>query len=208
MPNLVNVVCHHCQKPFQKPQGDVNSHQKRGLKHHYCSRVCAVTVNRPSEPPNPVKQRKCKRCGEGFVRTPGGTRTNCPKCRGRRQSAHRTIGDMDTWANGKSAHPSWRWGKVRADARYHNQDLCHAACAICGYDKHVELDHIKEISSFPVTALLTEVNARDNLIQLCRNCHWERGNGLITDEQLTQARAKSGATPPTCTGTKAPSRGA
>ena len=51
-------------------------------------------------------------------------------------------------------------------------------CTSCGYDKHVEIHHIKSISSFIVdsTATLYDVNNPDNLVYLCPNCHWEIDN--------------------------------
>jgi len=53
-------------------------------------------------------------------------------------------------------------------------------CAICGYDKHVEVAHIKSVSDFPDTALIKEINSIDNLIGLCPNHHWEYDNGILT----------------------------
>ena len=50
------------------------------------------------------------------------------------------------------------------------------ACACCGYDKHVELAHIKPVSSFDVNTLISVVNSEENVIQLCPNCHWEFDN--------------------------------
>ena len=41
---------------------------------------------------------------------------------------------------------------------------------------HVELCHIKAVSSFPPETLLKTVNSKMNVIQLCRNCHWELDN--------------------------------
>ena len=53
-------------------------------------------------------------------------------------------------------------------------------CVICGYDKHVEISHIKGISEFELDAPISEVNALANLTALCRNHHWELHHGLIT----------------------------
>jgi hypothetical protein len=50
------------------------------------------------------------------------------------------------------------------------------SCEKCGYDKHVEIHHIKEISSYQKDALISEINSRDNLKFLCPNCHWEEHN--------------------------------
>lgn len=55
-----------------------------------------------------------------------------------------------------------------------------AECAVCGYDNHVEVAHIKAVSSFPDTATIKEINAPDNVIGLCPNHHWEFDNGLLT----------------------------
>ena len=51
--------------------------------------------------------------------------------------------------------------------------------AICGYDKHVEIAHIKAVSDFDDSSLISEINHPDNLIGLCPNHHWEYDNGLL-----------------------------
>ena len=45
--------------------------------------------------------------------------------------------------------------------------------------KHVELCHIKPIASFKDSALLSEVNSKNNIVQLCPNCHWELDHGIL-----------------------------
>lgn len=57
-------------------------------------------------------------------------------------------------------------------------------CANCGYDKHVELCHIKPVYTFSDDATIGEVNSKDNIIQLCRNCHWELDHNMITIEEI------------------------
>lgn len=52
-------------------------------------------------------------------------------------------------------------------------------CAICGYDKHIEVAHIKAVSEFDDTATIREINSITNLIGLCPNHHWEYDNGFI-----------------------------
>lgn len=52
-------------------------------------------------------------------------------------------------------------------------------CAICGYDKHVEIAHIKAVSDFSDETTIREINSVSNLIGLCPNHHWEYDNGLI-----------------------------
>lgn len=55
-------------------------------------------------------------------------------------------------------------------------------CAICGYDKHIEIAHIKSVASFDESATIGEINAIGNLIALCPNHHWEYDNGLLNIE--------------------------
>lgn len=52
-------------------------------------------------------------------------------------------------------------------------------CYSCGYSKHVEVCHIKSISSFSKNTKLKVVNSEKNLIYLCRNHHWEFDNGML-----------------------------
>lgn len=52
-------------------------------------------------------------------------------------------------------------------------------CVICGYDKHVEVAHIKAVSEFSDNSTLREINSISNLIGLCPNHHWEYDNGLL-----------------------------
>lgn len=54
------------------------------------------------------------------------------------------------------------------------------SCEVCPYDKHIEVCHIKPISSFPGNTLISVINQRKNLIGLCCNCHWELDNGLLS----------------------------
>ena len=55
----------------------------------------------------------------------------------------------------------------------------HPSCEVCQYNKHVEVAHRAGVSSFTSTALISEINALDNLVGLCRNCHWEFDHGLL-----------------------------
>jgi hypothetical protein len=73
-------------------------------------------------------------------------------------------------------HPSSKNAHIRLLARSNFKDLTSKPCANCGYDKHVELCHIKPIRDFLPTDKIKDVNCYENLIQLCPNCHWEFDN--------------------------------
>ncbi len=53
------------------------------------------------------------------------------------------------------------------------------SCLNCGYSKHVEICHIKPISSFDRNTTISQVNDINNLVALCPNCHWELDNGFL-----------------------------
>lgn len=53
------------------------------------------------------------------------------------------------------------------------------SCAICGYNKHVDVAHIRRVSSFSDESFIGEINNMDNLIALCPTHHWEFDNNLL-----------------------------
>ena len=77
-----------------------------------------------------------------------------------------------------------RYVKIRYNAqqvyKYSNSLY---VCAHCGYDKHVEICHIKAIKDFDDSALISEINSKENLIALCPNCHWEFDHHLLSPKE-------------------------
>lgn len=70
--------------------------------------------------------------------------------------------------------------RIRELARiYYAQEHKETVCMNCGYSKHVEIHHIKSISSFSDDTPISTINSPENLIALCPNCHWEADNGLL-----------------------------
>ena len=53
------------------------------------------------------------------------------------------------------------------------------ACVICGYNKAVDVCHIKDIKDFPNYATVLEINSQSNLIALCKNHHWELDHDML-----------------------------
>lgn len=52
-------------------------------------------------------------------------------------------------------------------------------CVKCGYSIHVDVAHVKSVSSFDNSVTIREINSIDNLIGLCPNHHWEYDNGFL-----------------------------
>lgn len=89
---------------------------------------------------------------------------------------HKTIAQCRDFYSLKGKHKSWLNVRIRQYARLWHKDLTKLPCFKCGYNKHVELAHIKPVSSFPDDTLIKVVNSKENVIQLCPNCHWEFDN--------------------------------
>lgn len=76
------------------------------------------------------------------------------------------------------------WQSARSAIRKHANEVFDEnhpvrKCFICGYDKHVEVAHVKAVSDFSGDATVNEINNINNLVGLCPNHHWEFDNGLI-----------------------------
>ena len=87
-----------------------------------------------------------------------------------------SIGEYRNKLSVKGKHPSWLGSHIRNFARSWLKHLTKEPCRKCGYNKHVELAHIRSVSSYPDTALIGDINSEDNVIPLCPNCHWEFDN--------------------------------
>lgn len=84
-----------------------------------------------------------------------------------------------------------------SNVRYHARQITslrQQKCEICSYDKHVETCHIKSICEFEDDELIATVNAEDNLILLCPNCHWEHDNYLKKIKAKERRTCKCGET--------------
>jgi predicted restriction endonuclease len=57
-------------------------------------------------------------------------------------------------------------------------------CECCGYDKYVQICHIKGISTFHLDRKIIDINHLDNLVALCPNHHWEFDKGITKFEIL------------------------
>lgn len=78
----------------------------------------------------------------------------------------------------RTHHRSSAFALIRTRARAEAKKLGMSCCEKCGYSKHVEIAHKRAISTFDSSTLISHINARENLMALCPNCHWEYDHGL------------------------------
>ena len=155
------VKCLNCNKKFEKKKSETIK-----SPNHYCSRSCAAIQNNKN-PNRNVKQKtkKCKICGDLIY----SSRQKCPKCISNYLAPDYTLRE----AIYEQHHRSSAYALVRSRARSVAKQLGMNKCSHCGYNKHVEIAHIKPIGNFSLDTKLSTINSKNNLIALCPNCHWE-----------------------------------
>lgn len=149
----------------------------------FCSRSCAAKYNNVMYPKR-KSQKKCIVCGEPTL---SHRHSRCETHWLEYRNNHYkniTVGEYRSKKSLKNRHPSWKNSYIRNFARSWLKHLAELPCAMCGYNKHVELCHIKPISEFTDDTLLGDVNNEDNVIQLCPNCHWEFDHNIISIENI------------------------
>lgn len=189
---MQKVNCNCCGVEILRSGSEI---RKSKTKKFYCSRSCSAKVNNLDLARNKPKERTCKKCGCKFLNSKeySGKKVLawiCKECseyhRNRTQRAKdRTVEEAIELLSVKGKHPSWKNCLVRTNNRAWNKHLTELPCQNCGYDKHVELCHIKPVSDFPLTATLGEINAESNNLVLCRNCHWEFDHELLRLEEIS-----------------------
>ena len=144
----------------------------------FCSRSCAASFNNKVVPKRATK-KKCHICGNKVK----SYRHN--KCETHWQEyleskpefiRNKTLKEYFHKKSLQNLHSSSKSAHIRLLARSWFKHLTLLPCDKCGYKLHVELFHIKPISSFNENSTLGEVNSPNNIIQLCPNCHWEFDN--------------------------------
>jgi hypothetical protein len=77
--------------------------------------------------------------------------------------------------------PAAGFNLVREQARKKLRNEGRTVCenTVCTYRNHVQACHRVPITDFPLTATIAVVNASDNLLALCPNCHWDFDHGYL-----------------------------
>ena len=164
--------CLNCQKETSNPK--------------YCSKSCSAIQTNKIYPKRKTKKvcLVCQAPVSSFRKNRCDIHTEEFKKQTKESFKNFTIKEYINKLSLQNKHPSWKSSHIRLFARSWNKDLRKKSCVNCGYKLHVELAHIKDIASFPETATLGEVNDKNNLLPLCRNCHWEFDNDHISLNEI------------------------
>lgn len=163
--------CQNCNNTFNQK----DSRQK------FCNRSCAAKFNNKQK----IKSRPCSFCGQTIF----GRITNkkcCADCFANYKQLYSiqrlksvqniTLSKLRRIYDLNEFHAKIRGWSRQTYSNYNKPN----SCKVCGYKLHCDICHIKPISDFAETTLITEVNHIDNLIALCPNHHWEFDNKIIT----------------------------
>lgn len=159
---IPNVKCHFCNSPFYKTE-----YQIKKTKHNFCSKSCSAKLLNSIHKKKIRKQKFCKSCNkEIFKRS-----WFCDDCKifSKNVKDNRTLREVIYTKH----HKSSAYALIRSLARTIAKQQKWKSCFNCGYNKHIEICHIKGIHDFDLDTKVIEINNLKNLIPLCPNCHWE-----------------------------------
>ena len=140
----------------------------------FCSLSCSASYNNAEREKKAFYCQSCnKQLGKGYVQFH--RRKYCDDCNPQKVDwSAVTLGDVQ----------SRRKYQINSQVRDMARSLAKGLprfeqCANCGYSKHVEVCHVKAISSFTAETLMSDVNSMENIVGLCPNCHWEYDNSEL-----------------------------
>jgi hypothetical protein len=168
------MECENCKnKVYRCPSQSKKSKSGRA----FCSRSCAATFNNKNYPKRRMTQT-CNVCKKLI-------RADLKYCENCYQEKHHISNKTLNEATQRRKNDNNRYNQIRQISRkaYMRSDRP-KYCEVCGYDKHIEICHIKDIASFSKKTLVSEINDLSNLIALCRNHHWELDHGYLTVEEI------------------------
>jgi len=190
----MDMTCQNCGSPFRVTTGRYNeSITRSGTPPKACSRDCKKELQKTGT------SKKCYNCGKSIYvqRANLRERNYCSQsCVAKVSNSmnpkrQRKEKPMKVAANRPSKIPNMTLAEIKE--RYKGTSNYHSiirgdsrkvfagekSCHVCGYSLHVDICHLRPVSDFPMYTVLSIVNSLDNLIALCKRCHWEFDHGHL-----------------------------
>lgn len=210
----IMLICTQCAKKFLRKAALVKSDLRRGRKNTFCSVECCAKYSKK------LKILLCQNCNISYSPKWANSKFCNQSCAAKFNNRKRaqikvlkikpikivkikTIMADQTLAGLRVKYSLNQYhAKIRGWSRsiYTNSGKP-MKCLYCQYSLHVDICHIKNVSSFNVATKISIVNDITNLIALCKNHHWEFDNErlsleqilLVTGEGLEPSRHTAGA---------------
>jgi len=157
----------------------------------FCGYSCSAKYYNSKKQKTKTKIKICQLCGKGVLIERGKNgryrdKKYCSSCFLEVQARHCGADTHISNLTKKQVFDRYdRYYIGRAAIRKHAKKVFDKSkkdkkCFICGYDKHIDVAHIKSVSDFSNDCLISEINNELNLVGLCLNHHWEYDHGLIS----------------------------
>jgi hypothetical protein len=180
--------CLNCSKPILVRDNSTVSETRRKK---YCNHSCATRYNnRINHKSARPKESICMSCGITIIlrRASNGSyiqRKYCNPCAQVARNNARGLKTPNLLTKGQLFSSAKYWQSARNQIRVLGQKAYVKSgkpliCAMCAYDKHIDICHMTPVSKFPDNASIATINSLDNLIALCPNHHWELDHRLIS----------------------------
>lgn len=180
------VNCNHCSKEFSRTPARIKKH-----KNHFCSEECRCIWRKKEG----KKKGKgcigiCKECGQEYIKEREARKFCSLKCSSKynfRLTFPNHISIADKQLSDVIKLKDNKFLKIRDHAKrlYLKKD---STCQNCNFSYHVDVCHIKAISSFSKDTLVAEINAKTNILLLCKNCHFELDSGILRLEKKKEVK--------------------
>ena len=181
--------CQHCKEIIK-----VKDHEPvyEARRRKFCSHSCASMFHNLKRrvPARRVFTMQCQMCRQSLLiesDCPSSARRRkyCDKCRSLRFAANAAPNPLGQRTKGELFSATRSWQSARSSIRKNAYSVYAQSgkpfkCVVCQYDKHVEICHIRSVSSFANLELIATINSPDNLVALCPNHHWEFDHHLLT----------------------------
>lgn len=187
--NPITKPCANCQKTVTRQNSDLKRNKSGNI---FCSSACSAKFN--NRVPKRKRSKVCKLCDQLIL----AHETYCEMCaissRFLSSLSNKTL--CEVIASKKSTNTTNRYTGIRRNARSsYISSGRPMICSVCGYDHHVEICHLKDISSFSLNTFVSEINAYDNLTAFCPNHHWEydhpSANTVIRKNYISKVENKT-----------------
>lgn len=177
----IEMTCAQCKTVFHRPASS-NKVSKSGLR--FCTRKCGSEYHgaqrklaRISNPP-PPKSPSCRTCGSVILTRTARGHWRCP-CAGPGAISVGTRTKGELFASRKGYQSARSAIQKMARAVFFRSNSAPSCGALlpsgqpCGYTKHIEVCHRRDVADFPNEALVSEINTPTNMVGLCPTHHWE-----------------------------------
>ena len=159
---FTELICAECGNAFSKRTSEFRKSQNKGCKHFFCNHQCANLHLARISHEEAIKRKSLLP-----------VKTKTPR-----------VSSLLSTTKGELFQKRSNWQSARSAIQQHARKVFFASdkpkrCHECGYDRHIEVCHIRDVADFPDTATIGEINDPTNLRSLCPNHHWEFDHGLL-----------------------------